>query len=49
MIEVLKFICESLGHFVAVCIFIGWIALCIALIVCAFGFALSNYKPTIRG
>jgi hypothetical protein len=28
MLEILKYTCESLGHFIAVCLLIGWIAFC---------------------
>lgn len=49
MLEILKFTMESFGHFIGVCFLIWWIFAGLWILTAIFGFALSQYKPTIKG
>jgi len=48
MIEILRFTMESFGHFVGVCFLIAWVFIGLCLLMMCFGFALSQFKPTIK-
>ena len=48
MVEILRFTMESFGHFCGVLFLIFWIFLGLWILTAIFGFALSQYKPTIK-
>ena len=48
MVEILRFTMESFGHFCGVLFLIIWIFLGLWILTAIFGFALSQYKPTIK-